>query len=88
LDALPPDSVQARDLRRFQHFSDHLMGLHPRQPGVIGDLRYASRPDLIDPLWGIVVDPTQATRHVKLAFFRETGDGSALWLWARVTGWE
>lgn len=86
IDALPPDSVQARDIRRFQHFSDNLMGMHPQQANVIGDLRYASRPDLINPLWGIVVDAAQPDRHVKLAFFRDLHDGSTEWLWTRVTG--
>jgi len=88
IDALPSDSVQVRDVRRFQHFSDNLMGVHPLRANVIGDLRYASRPDLINPLWGIVVDGTQPDRHVKLAVFRDFGDGSTEWLWKRVTGQE
>jgi inner membrane protein len=88
IDALPPGSVQARDVRRFRQFSGNLMGVHPKHPDVVGDLRYASRPDLIDPLWGIVVNAARADRHVKLAFFRDPGDGSAQWLWRRVLGIE
>jgi inner membrane protein len=86
IDALPPSSVQARDVRRFQHFSGHLMGVHPKRPDVIGDFRYASRSDRIDPLWGIVLNAAEPERHVKLAFFRDLGDGSTSWLWRRVLG--
>ena len=86
LNALPPDSVQMHDVRRFQHFSDDWMGVHPRDSLVIGDLRYATRPDLISPLWGIAIDPAQSDRHVKLAYFRRTDDASWGELWRMITG--
>ena len=86
LDSLPVDSVQANDVRRFQHFSDEWMGVHPQHPGVIGDLRYAKRPDLIDPLWGIALDPAQPGQHVKLVYFRDLSDGTMSQLWQMVLG--
>lgn len=86
LDALPTESVQMEDVRRFRHFSDDWLGVHPRDPLVIGDLRYATRPDLISPLWGIVLDPAQPDGHVKLENFRSLG--GAMWgeLWRMITG--
>ncbi len=86
LSSLPTDSVQANDVRRFQHFSDDWMGVHPEHPGVIGDLRYAKRPDLISPLWGIVLEPAQPAQHVKLIYFRDLSDGTMSQLWQMVVG--
>jgi len=80
IDALPPDSVQANDVHRFQHFADGWMVAHPDNPHVIVDLRYATRPDRINPLWGIEMDPAHPDRHVKLAFFSDLGNRwSAHW---------
>ena len=31
---------------------------HPRRPELIGDARYAMLPTSLEPLWGIVVDPS------------------------------
>jgi inner membrane protein len=86
LDALPPESVQMQDARRFRHFSDDWMGVHPHDPLVIGDLRYATRPDLISPLWGIALDPSKPDGHVKLAYFRRADDASWGELWRMITG--
>ncbi len=86
LTALPPDSVQAKDVRRFQHFSDDWLGMHPLHPNVIGDLRYATRPDLINPLWGIALNPEQPSQHVKLTYFRDLDDGAMAQLWQMIAG--
>jgi inner membrane protein len=86
LDALPADSVAMSDVRRFRHFSDDWMGRHPDQPNVIGDLRYAMRPDLVSPLWGIEVDPAEPGHHVKLAYFRRADEASWGALWRMITG--
>jgi inner membrane protein len=88
LTALPPQSVQMNDVRRFQHFSDDWLGVHPTEPLVIGDLRYATLPDRISPLWGIALDPAQPDRHVKLAYFRRANDQSWGELWRMITGAE
>ena len=88
LDTLPGGSVAMNDVRRFQHFSDDWLGVHPKHPDVVGDLRYATRPDRISPLWGIVIDPAAPDRHVKLATFRRADDESWGALWGMVTGRE
>ncbi len=86
LDRLPAGSVQAADVRRFQHFSDGWLGVHPDHPDVVGDLRYATRPDLISPLWGIQLDPGNADRHVRLRTFRDVTDQGFGDLWRMITG--
>jgi inner membrane protein len=68
--ALPAQSTQAQDLRRFQFFSDDWLIRHPDDPQVIGDLRYAGLPNGVRPLWGIRIDPTQPDRHVAFEAFR------------------
>jgi inner membrane protein len=78
------DSVLGRDIRRFAHFSDDWLAWHPEHPGVLGDLRYALRPDVVSPLWGIKVDPRVPDRHVAFLSFRSTRDEGWEELWAMI----
>jgi len=78
------DTVLAQDIRRFAHFSDDWMAWHPEQTNVLGDLRYAQRPDAISPLWGIVVDPTRPNQHTPFASFRRTRDEVWGLLWQMI----
>lgn len=81
---IAPGSVLAGDVERFAHFSDDWLGWHPQQPQVLGDLRYAMRPDAVSPLWGIVVDASQPDAHAPFATFRRTRDESWQVLWQMV----
>ena len=81
LSEIPVDSVLADDIRRFAHFSNDWLGWHPQHPEVLGDMRYALRPDAIAPLWGITVDPSKPDAHVKFATFRRSRDESWQVLW-------
>lgn len=54
---LPADSGQARDIRRFYHFSDGWVGVHPDDPMLLADLRYAALPNEVAPMWGIRLKP-------------------------------
>jgi inner membrane protein len=85
---LPRDSVLVNDVRRFGHFSDDWLGLHPQRPNTIGDLRYALLPHTVNPLWGIVFDPKEPERHVKLenSFRKEAPPGTWGTLWQMITG--
>ncbi|MGI9241215.1 MAG: metal-dependent hydrolase [Verrucomicrobiales bacterium] len=71
LDGLPPDSVLAGDLARFDHFSDSFLAQHPTEADVVGDLRYAALPQSIKPLWGIRVDRERVDSHVPFENFRD-----------------
>lgn len=82
--SISPDSILADDIRRFAHFSDDWLGWHPQQPQVLGDLRYALRPDAIAPLWGITVDPTKPAAHANFVTFRRTRDESWPVLWQMI----
>lgn len=73
LAGMPVDSVLARDLLRFEHFSAGYLAYHPGLPGVIGDCRYAFLPGSIEPLWGITFDRSQPADHVGFGMFREAG---------------
>ena len=54
---LGPGTQQARDVERFRWFSQDYLALDPRSPFEVIDVRYSMRPDRIDPLWGIRLDP-------------------------------
>lgn len=74
LPALARDSRAAGDVERFRHFSDGwLVALGDDADGrpLIGDFRYAILPDLIQPLWGIRIDPALPDRHADYLTFRE-----------------
>jgi inner membrane protein len=55
---LPPGSRVRHDVERFAAFADGLAVRHPRRPEFIGDARYALLPTSLEPLWGVVVDPS------------------------------
>ena len=53
---LDPQSQQARDLERFQWFSNGYVAKGKPENSVI-DIRYSMLPNEIDPLWGIQLSP-------------------------------
>ena len=66
---LNPASQQARDLERFNWFSQDYLALDPHIPGRVIDMRYTFAPNRIDGLWGIILDPNadddQHARYVE-----------------------
>ncbi len=54
---LDPESRQARDLDRFRWYSDDWLSLDPEDPFYVVDVRYASLPNRINPLWGLQISP-------------------------------
>jgi len=67
---LPPASVLRADVDRFMRFTDGYTVRHPRHAEVIGDARYALLPNALEPLWGIVLDPTSPDTHARFETFR------------------
>ncbi|MEW6145871.1 MAG: metal-dependent hydrolase [Thermodesulfobacteriota bacterium] len=67
LHGLDPQSVLYRDVLRFNHFSDGYLVLYPGYPNVIGDLRYSLLPNGTKPIWGILADPDNPGRHVRMS---------------------
>lgn len=64
------DSVLYHDILRFRYFSDNFMALNPKQPEILGDVRYSMVPTSVAPLWGITLTPETPERHAKFDFFR------------------
>lgn len=71
---LPVNSVLARDIDRFAHFSADYLGRHPDDPQVVADLRYAMVPNSPYPLWGIRYESDKVDQHVKFESFRNAGE--------------
>lgn len=71
LTGLQSHSVLASDIERFTRFSDGFVALHPDNPNVLGDVRYALLPNSILPLWGISLNLAQQDRHVEFVTFRQ-----------------
>ena len=69
-ESLPESSMLARDLDRFDHFSNGYLAWHPQHEDVIGDLRYAALPQSVKPLWGIRVKRKVPNEHVSFEGFR------------------
>lgn len=54
---LDPTSQQARDLERFNWFSNRYLALDASRENFVIDVRYSVVPNQIHPLWGIQLDP-------------------------------
>ncbi|MEZ4814658.1 MAG: metal-dependent hydrolase [Bdellovibrionota bacterium] len=64
------ESTLAKDIARFNWFSDDYLVKSYEHPLVIGDLRYATLPNSLEPLWGITFNPKSTGQHVDLQYFR------------------
>lgn len=75
LPGLVADSVLHRDIRRFDFFSDGYLALHPEDPTLLGDVRYAMLPTSIRPLWGIRLNVSQPGAHAPFETSRQMSRG-------------
>ncbi len=71
LPGLAQGSVLYRDIGRFDFFSDGYLALHPEDPGLLGDVRYAMLPTSTRPLWGIRLDMRQPETHAPFEASRQ-----------------
>lgn len=71
---LSPESVLKKDIERFNWFSDDYLFQSSSAPFVLGDLRYATIPNSLEPLWGISFHPDEESKHVSLEYFRVVND--------------
>ena len=67
---LDPSSRQARDVRRFFHFSMNWVAPVPGENAVLGDIRYATLPQTLVPLWGIELLSPDSTPPIRWRQFR------------------
>jgi inner membrane protein len=68
-------SVLAQDIERFRWFSADYLFVNPRDPEIIGDLRFSLLPNSIDPLWGIRIRSGRESEHAPYEFFRNPQTG-------------
>lgn len=71
LPGIDADSTLARDIRRFEYFSDGYVSQYPGKPDILGDVRYALNPLSVIPLWGIELNPSDEGQHVKYDTYRD-----------------
>ena len=70
---LDPNSQQTKDIHRFTWFANGYVALDPNQKNRLIDLRYATLPNSIKPLWGIQLSPSaDPTAHVTYQMVRDT----------------
>ncbi len=79
-------SQQARDIERFRRFSSGFIGVDPRDPDSIVDIRYSLLPQQIAPLWGIRLSPNAGPDdHVEYFGQRDEPANSLERLWRMIT---
>ncbi len=69
---LDVNSMLAKDIERFEYFSDGYVGLFPERPEVLGDVRYSMSPLGTKPLWGIEMNLADTNKHVKYDTYRDS----------------
>lgn len=84
---LDPQSQQARDVARFDWFSNGYVARDPRNPYRVIDIRYSLLPNEIAPLWSIELDPgAPVAAHVAYITHRGGAGRQVAALWAMLTG--
>jgi len=70
---LDPASQQAKDLSRFDWFSQGYLAVHPHQANTVMDARYAMLPNGLDSMWQVTLDPHRDPQsHIAYAARRDT----------------
>lgn len=84
---LDPNTRQARDVERFQRFSDGFVARDPDHPDRIVDVRYSYLPTSVRGLWSIELSPTAGPdAHVHYRTHRERARESLGALWDMIAG--
>lgn len=83
---LPEGCRLRRDIDRFTRFSAGWLGWTPGEKNVLGDLRYASLPDEVKPLWGIELASRRPEERVKFRTFRRADAATWRALWSMIRG--
>jgi inner membrane protein len=82
------DSQQARDVTRFNHFSDGFTALDPANPNRIVDVRYSFVPNEVSALFSIeLASEAGPTEHVRYQTHREQAREQFGRLWRLLIEW-
>ena len=68
---LPPDSVLARDIERFERLSEGFVVTDPGRDDVLTDVRFSMLPTTIAPLWGLDLKIDSPDQHANFVNFRD-----------------
>jgi inner membrane protein len=79
-------TVLAEDVERFRFFAQGYLQLHPTEPDVVGDARYATHADGAVPLWGVRMNPHSPDAHVRFEYFREANRAALQRHWRMIRG--
>lgn len=82
----PLSTVQQQDLDYFTFFSDGWLAAAPLYPDMVGDVRFSSLPNQLDPIWGITFMPETPESHVTFRNARVRTEGDLGVLWKMVKG--
>ena len=64
------NSTLAKDIKRFETFSDGYVSYYPGKDNILGDVRYSLTPNGTIPLWGIEMNIADPDKHVGYNFYR------------------
>lgn len=87
----PLSDVERRTIERWDEFADGFVAIDPRDPAVLGDMRYLLRPDRLEALWGLRLGAPGAGEAPRRVQFGRTGgdaNGSSAvqWAWSGIMG--
>ncbi len=86
---LLPNSQQARDIDRFDHFSDGFSAVDPTNPNRIVDVRYSFVPNEVNALFSIkLASDAGLTKHVRYQTHREHAREQFGRLWQMMIDWK
>lgn len=83
---VPVDSLQAKDLARFNFFADGWLGPQPGNPNILADMRFSRMPGKASPIWGIAVDYHNANEHARFLHLQGEGGRNLGTIWQMILG--
>lgn len=84
--------IDRRTIERWDHFADGFVAHDPRDPAVLGDMRFLIKPDRLEALWGLRLPAPGKTEWPRMARFERGGEtrpgepSSVQWAWTAIIG--
>ena len=80
------ESKHRNDIKRFSHFSNDFIYIHPKYKNIIADLRYGTLPHDVYSLWGIKIDSSNQDQHVEYINLRKFKKNQYKTFWNMLNG--
>jgi inner membrane protein len=88
--------IDRRTIERWDHFASGFVARDPRDPAVLGDLRFLLKPDRLEALWGLRLPVPGADEWPRMVRFEPGGGGTGAatpdepsavqWAWSAIIG--